>query len=61
LVVRVCTTCHGQTVFTALRMSHRGWENEVRSMVDRGAVANEEEVRAIVDYLSRNFHPQTQQ
>jgi glucose dehydrogenase len=55
LVVRVCTTCHGATVFAALRMSRGSWTSEVASMVDRGAVATEEERRTIVDYLAKNF------
>jgi quinoprotein glucose dehydrogenase len=55
VVVRMCTKCHGTAVFTRMRMGRTGWEDEVASMVERGAVGSEQQVRAVVDYLVRNF------
>lgn len=55
LVLRVCTKCHGIAVFTKLRMNRVGWANEVASMVDKGAVGTEAEIKQVVDYLATNF------
>lgn len=55
LAARLCTGCHGTAVFAGMRMGRTGWENEVESMIDRGAVATRDEVRAVVDYLVRHF------
>jgi quinoprotein glucose dehydrogenase len=55
VVVRMCTNCHGTAVFTRMRMGRTGWEDEVASMVERGAVGSVQQVRAVVDYLVRNF------
>jgi quinoprotein glucose dehydrogenase len=54
-VVQMCTKCHGTAVFTRIRMGRKGWEDEVASMVERGAVGTEQQVRAVVEYLARNF------
>lgn len=55
VVARLCTNCHGTAVFARMRMGRVGWENEVASMSDRGAVWTREEFRIVVDYLVRNF------
>ncbi|MFN7922122.1 MAG: PQQ-binding-like beta-propeller repeat protein [Bryobacteraceae bacterium] len=54
-VVRLCTGCHGTGVFAGMRMGRTGWENEVASMADRGAVWTQQEFQAVVDYLASNF------
>jgi quinoprotein glucose dehydrogenase len=54
-VVRMCTKCHGTAVFTSMRMARAGWEDEVASMVSRGAVGSAVDVRAVIDYLAKNF------
>jgi mono/diheme cytochrome c family protein len=56
-VVATCTTCHGTTVFAALRMSRTGWESEVESMKDKGATGTDEDFKGVVDYLAKNFPP----
>jgi hypothetical protein len=55
LVLRLCTKCHGISVFTKLRMNRVGWANEVVSMVDKGAAGTGTELKSIVDYLAANF------
>jgi glucose dehydrogenase len=55
LVLRVCTKCHGVSVFTKLRMSRVGWSNEVAAMIEKGAAATDQEVSGIVEYLAANF------
>ena len=54
-VVRMCTKCHGTAVFTRMRMGRNGWEDEVASMVERGAVGTDEEIQAVIDYMVKNF------
>lgn len=55
LVSRVCTKCHGMAAATGKRLNRDQWIDEVDNMVARGAEATDEEVAAIVDYLTRNF------
>jgi quinoprotein glucose dehydrogenase len=54
-VSRMCTVCHGTAVFSSMRMGRDGWEAEVAAMVEKGAVGNEAEIRAVVSYLAKNF------
>jgi len=54
-VARMCTTCHGTTVFSKMRMGRTGWEDEVASMVEKGAKGTSEEIRQVVDYLVKHF------
>jgi competence protein ComEA len=55
LVIRMCNKCHGPAVFTKTRMGRVGWEDQVASMVEKGAVGTEEEIQIVVDYLVKNF------
>jgi quinoprotein glucose dehydrogenase len=56
LVERTCgTSCHSVEVVATQRMTRSEWNSVVRSMVARGARASEEEVKSIVDYLSRTL------
>ena len=36
-------------------MNHQGWANEVASMVDKGAVGTDADIKQVVDYLGTNF------
>src|SRR6185295_17181775 len=55
LVIRMCNKCHGPAVFTKTRMGRVGWEDQVASMVEKGAVGTDEEIQIVVDYLVKNF------
>jgi PQQ enzyme repeat len=55
LVMRVCTKCHGAAVFSTARMSRTAWKSEVASMVEKGATGIDDEMRAVVNYLVKNF------
>jgi quinoprotein glucose dehydrogenase len=55
LVIRICTNCHGASVFSNVRMSRAGWEREIASMIEKGAVGSDQEFRAVVNYLVKNF------
>ena len=56
LVVKTCGTgCHALEVVTSQRMNSADWNAVVRNMVARGAEVPEDEVKAIVDYLSKTL------
>jgi quinoprotein glucose dehydrogenase len=55
VVTRMCTKCHGTGVFSRARMSRSAWEDEVTAMVEKGATGTDTEIRAVVDYLAKNF------
>jgi glucose dehydrogenase len=55
LVARVCTKCHGAGVFSRMRISREGWEDEVADMVDKGAAGTPDEIRRVTDYLVQHF------
>jgi cytochrome c5 len=55
VVAKMCTRCHGTTVFAKMRMSRIGWEDEVVSMIEKGATGTEDEIRIVVDYMVKHF------
>jgi competence protein ComEA len=55
LVARLCFDCHGAGNFRKVRLNRDDWSDQVADMVDRGAKANDKEIEAIVDYLTKNF------
>jgi quinoprotein glucose dehydrogenase len=55
VVVKMCTKCHGSAVFTGMRMSREGWQDEVQAMITRGAEGSPAEVRAVIDYLAAHY------
>jgi competence ComEA-like helix-hairpin-helix protein len=57
LVQDICTGCHGLESVTTQRASRQGWESTIDYMIQRGAVIREEDVRIMVDYLTKNFGP----
>ena len=57
VVIRMCNKCHGPAVFTKTRMGRVGWEDQVASMVEKGAVGTDEEIQIVVDYMVKNFSP----
>jgi glucose dehydrogenase len=56
-VIATCTTCHGPTNFSTLRMSRTAWEKEVEDMKDKGAVGTDEDFKKVIDYLAKSFPP----
>jgi competence protein ComEA len=55
--INVCGTCHGVERVAALHQSRRDWENTISKMVSMGANASDDELTAVLDYLSKNFPP----
>ena len=57
LVVRACAACHAPEQVVAKRHTPQEWDDIIARMVDRGAVANDEEQQQILDYLVKFFGP----
>jgi len=57
LVVRTCAACHAPEIVVAKRHTADEWDEIIAKMVDRGAVANEDEQQQILDYLAKFFGP----
>jgi quinoprotein glucose dehydrogenase len=55
VVVRMCTGCHGASVFVGMRMSRAGWEDVVQEMIALGAKGTRAEVRSVIAYLVKNY------
>ena len=52
---RVCATCHDLETVTGTRRTKLGWERMIEDMVGRGAEGSEDDMAAIVAYLTANF------
>jgi hypothetical protein len=50
-----CTECHGLDRVTNSAKSQVGWEQTVDRMVKRGAVLNDEEQAALIEYLAQTY------
>jgi cytochrome c5 len=55
LVVRACAACHAPELVVAKHHTPEEWDDIIAKMVDRGAVANEDEQQRILDYLLRFY------
>lgn len=54
---KVCTECHDTANIRKLRLTRDQWSGKIDDMVDRGAQGTDEELGAVLDYLTRNFGP----
>ncbi len=53
--VRMCSNCHAIERVVKVKFSKKFWASTVDDMVSRGAEGTEEEVEAVINYLSRYF------
>jgi competence protein ComEA len=49
---RVCSACHELETVTAARRTKGGWQRTIEDMVDRGAEGSDEDMAAILSYLT---------
>jgi competence ComEA-like helix-hairpin-helix protein len=49
---RVCSSCHELESVTAARRTKAGWQRTIDDMVDRGAEGSDEDMAAILSYLT---------
>jgi competence protein ComEA len=52
---KVCGTCHQAERSAAVRLTREGWEGVIGDMIARGARGTDEELGAVLDYLSKHF------
>jgi competence protein ComEA len=57
LVVRTCAACHAPEIVVAKRHTVDEWDEIIAKMVDRGAVATDDEQQQILSYLTKFFGP----
>jgi competence ComEA-like helix-hairpin-helix protein len=55
VVRRMCVNCHGPEPITTAKYSKKRWREVVDNMVGRGAEGSDEDVAAVIGYLTRNF------
>jgi hypothetical protein len=54
-IAAVCTSCHSSTQFLTAARPYLRWEQTIQDMLDRGAVATDEQLDRILTYLVRNI------
>ncbi len=54
-VGKVCTECHDTANIRKLRLPREKWADKIDEMVDRGAKGSDQEMMAVLDYLTTNF------
>jgi competence protein ComEA len=52
---RICGQCHPADRGTAVRLTREGWQEVLAKMISLGARGTDEELAAVLDYLSTNF------
>lgn len=57
LVIRACAPCHAPELVVAKRRTAEEWDEIIFAMIDRGAVATDDEQPQILEYLLRFFGP----
>jgi competence protein ComEA len=53
--VRICGTCHPPDRAASVRLTRAGWQEVIGKMVGLGAKGSDEELEAVLNYLSTNF------
>ena len=51
----ICGSCHGLDIVTSQTGTHATWQDLVDDMRGRGATGSDDDFKAIVDYLAKNF------
>ncbi len=54
-VRKICTGCHDIGTAAGSRRTRIGWKQNVDDMISRGAEASDEDIEAVVDYLTKFF------
>ncbi len=54
-LIKVCTDCHGAEVVTGMAHDRQGWKEIVDQMLEKGATADEKQIKEIIDYLAKAF------
>lgn len=54
-VGKVCTVCHNTDSIRKQRLARDEWSEKMDDMIERGAKGSDEEMTAVLDYLTENF------
>ena len=54
---KVCGACHPVDTAIAQKRSRAQWQENITSMIDKGAKATDEEFATVLDYLATNYSP----
>jgi len=54
-VAQVCTACHSSAQFLTAARPYLRWEQTMQDMLDRGAVATDDQLDHILSYLVKNI------
>lgn len=57
IIQEACSVCHAVSMITEMRRSIADWKDTVEDMVSRGAPLMEGERETIIQYLAKNFGP----
>ena len=53
-----CTTCHNASRITEQHLTRRQWLDQLVKMEGLGAVIPDDDRKAMLDYLTKNFGPE---
>jgi competence protein ComEA len=53
--MKVCAGCHEVERSVSLRQDREGWQNTIGKMTGLGLQATEQELAAVLDYLTKNY------
>jgi len=59
LVAKACTACHVATQVTSQHKTADQWGETVNQMISNGAQVDDKDFDKVVDYLAKNFGPET--
>ena len=54
-----CTVCHDLTYVTKQRLNKDDWTDMIKIMIASGASVTDDEIPVLVEYLVKNFGPET--
>lgn len=54
-VLAVCTACHSASQFLTAPRPYLRWQQTMQDMLDRGAVASDEQLDRVLNYLVKNI------
>ena len=52
---KLCSQCHDIDKSVSLKQDREGWRQTIEKMMSFGAKATDEEFKAVLDYLAKNF------
>ncbi|MDE1940093.1 MAG: hypothetical protein KGI68_13815 [Alphaproteobacteria bacterium] len=55
--MQVCSQCHSPDIVATQRHTADGWHNVIATMLGRGAVATDDQLDQIENYLTNAFPP----